>query len=82
LNEDTEGKVCPTDTRAHILLPASPATQHIAQHVLNGHPEGEISQQTDRGLICPLQHLQPHTAQHVLDEDEEIFVPAETGLVK
>jgi hypothetical protein len=49
---------------------------------LNEDPEGKISQQTDRGLICPLQHLQPHTAQHVLDEDEEIFVPTQTGLVK
>jgi hypothetical protein len=49
---------------------------------LNEDPEGKISQQTDRGLICPLQHLQPHTAQHVLDEDEEIFVQKQTGLVK
>jgi hypothetical protein len=74
-------KVCPTDTQDHILLTASP-TQQIAQHVLNEDPEGKISQQTDRGLICPLQHLQPHTGQHVLDEDEEIFVPTQTALVK
>jgi hypothetical protein len=81
LNQDPEGKVCPTDTQDHILLTASP-TQHIAQHVLNEDPGGKISQQTDRGLICPLQHLQSHTGQHVLDEDEEIFVPTQTGLVK
>jgi hypothetical protein len=43
LNEDPEGKVFPTDTRAHILLTASPATQLIAQHVLNEDPQGKIS---------------------------------------
>ncbi len=83
MNEDPEGKVFPTDTRAHILLTASPATQHIAQNVLSEeYPEGKIAKQTDRGLICHLQHLQPHSAQHVLDEDQEIFAPTQTGLVK
>jgi hypothetical protein len=42
LSEDPEGNVCPTDTQDHILLTASPATQHIAQHVLNEDPEGKI----------------------------------------
>jgi hypothetical protein len=41
-----------------------------------------FAQQTDRGFICHLQHLQPHTAQHVLDEDQEILAPTQTGLVK
>jgi hypothetical protein len=47
LNEDPEGKVCPTETKAHILLTASPPTEHIAQHVLNEDPEGKICP-TDR----------------------------------
>jgi hypothetical protein len=51
LNEDPEGKVCPTDTQDHILLTASP-TQHIAQHVLNEDPEGKISQQTHMSLAA------------------------------